>query len=167
MALPGAIRPLPARTRAGLGCLLCTAPIELPSGKSSLAPPLTPLAPVLRMTSQPPQGVRRGPPCVAALCADPNRTNTQYKFLRPDDDADVIAKHGWEAWQCVCKAPDCQRKAGWKPEKGSARAASGPRWTAASRRRQRRASHWTRSRRRSDRQLSTRSSRSGRAGVCL
>ena len=51
----------------------------------------------------PPEGVRRGPPCVAALCDDPQRANTQYKFLRPDEDAEVIDKYGWQAWSCVCK----------------------------------------------------------------
>jgi len=45
----------------------------------------------------PPDGVRLvrlGPPCVAALCSDPNRTNTQFKFVRPDDDEAVIVKYG-------------------------------------------------------------------------
>ena len=51
---------------------------------------------------------------MARECADPHRANTQYKFLRPDADAEVLAKYGWAPWSCVCKEADCQRKAGWK-----------------------------------------------------
>ena len=64
--------------------------------------------------SSAPADAIRGPPCVAGECADPHRTNTQYKFLRPDTDAEVLAKYGWAPWSCVCKEADCQRKAGWK-----------------------------------------------------
>ena len=54
------------------------------------------------------------PVWLASVLTVPHRTNTQYKFLRPDTDAEVLAKYGWAPWSCVCKEADCQRKAGWK-----------------------------------------------------
>ena len=57
-----------------------------------------------------------GPPCVAEGCPDKWRTNTQYKYV----DAPLIAKHPHlSAGDCVCKAADCHRWAGWKPPKQS------------------------------------------------
>ena len=57
-----------------------------------------------------------GPPCVAEGCTDKWRTNTQYKYV----DEPLIAKYPHlSAGDCVCKAADCHRWAGWKPPKQS------------------------------------------------
>ena len=53
-----------------------------------------------------------------AKCSDPNGTSTQFRFLRPDKDAEAIADNGYDAWSCVCKEADCWRVVGWKGEKG-------------------------------------------------